>query len=129
MSNFHGGTTHWVVPVDYAFSDLDIISAMWNNFYGKYCVLIRLNCDFVGLLRTSRRSWIFRYSRLSHIFKRIELTCFLIWQKVYCWLFQDAVHAKFFATLHCYDIDWGLPVHARFYDPDLFFRVIDVSES
>ena len=33
--------------------------------------------------------------------------------------FMDTVQAKFFPTLHDYNLAWGIPIHIRFDDIDL----------
>ena len=52
--------------------------------------------------------------------------CFLIRQRLYCWLFHRHCSSEFFLfvflTLHDYKLACDLPSHARFDDLDLVSR-------
>ena len=88
----HDGTTHWAAPVHTTLSDFDHMS---RSHHG----LIWLSCNFVWLLITSTRSWIYHYFWLSCIIIQGKpLTFFLIWffliQYKICCLCFNAINSS-----------------------------------
>ena len=51
--------------------------------------------------------------------QKSSLTCFLIWRKLWRWLFGGHCFREVFQTLHHYNLAWGLAIHTRFDDLDL----------
>ena len=119
MSNFA-----WPLPVHYTSSDLDCfkVIAVSNNFDWKFHVLFQLSWNFIGLLSTLSRSWIYHYFFFFCTYSREIIDVFLIWQKLFHWLFHRHCSNEIFQTLHNYNLAWGLPVLTRFDDLNIVSR-------
>ena len=95
------------------------VTAVSSIFDWIFYVLIQLSCNFIRLLSTSSKLWTLPlFFTFAHIQGRF-LTYFLIWQKLYRWLFHGHCSSEVFQTLHYDNLAWGLPIHTWFNDLDL----------
>ena len=89
---------------------------MLNSFNWKFCVLIQLSWNFVGLLSKSSRQWFFPFANIQgdnwHV----------LWFFTGTWHFGRHCLWKVFQTLHDYNFARGLAVLTRFDDLDLISR-------
>ena len=86
---WHGGSTHWALPIHTTISDLDYIKYIsrpqqCQSFNWKFYVLIRLSWHFVWLLIMSSRSWIYHFfffgCFFAHAKSKRRLENFLAWK-------------------------------------------------
>ena len=66
------------------------------KFYVLIIRLVWLIWNFVGLLSTSSRSWIYHYFWLLHTFKRNNWSVSGVDKKKFHWLFHEHCQARFF---------------------------------
>ena len=116
------GTKQWA----YLFITLSVTLTLLQDhssvsFNWKLHSLIWLSWNFVELLSTSSRSWIYYYFCLSHMFKRGNW--YVSWFDKNChWLFHGHCSSEVFQTVHYYSIALGLPDDTRFDNLDLISR-------
>ena len=94
----HAGTTHWALPISHHFS-LTVsyfkVTAMFNSFNWKFCVLIHLSWNFVELLGKSSTEVDNKYIPLFFTFARIQgrqLTHFWFDTNIISGFLSDTIH-------------------------------------
>ena len=80
----HDGSTNWALPIHTTFSDYDCISSFNWKIY-----VLQLSWNFVGLLITSSRSWMYHYFCLFlHMFKNDNWHISLFEKKMWPFFFS-----------------------------------------
>ena len=103
----HDGTTHRAVTCSYHFQwpwPYIKVTAVSNSFNWKFCALTWLSWNFVGLLSTSNRSWIYCIFWFSHTYSREINDVLPDLTKLKWCLFHWHCLREVFQTLHDYNI-------------------------
>ena len=94
------------------------ITALSNSFNRTFYVLILFSSNFIQLLMTSSRSWIYHYFWFSHIFKEHKWHIVSFGRPLILAFSLTPSESKVFQTLHDYNLVWVLHCHCSFDDLD-----------